>query len=364
MIHFPCACGRQLQARAADIGRLASCPLCGQTTTVPDRDQPRPLVYPRDQQTQTPPAVPVVPTPAPPGRVPSLARPTSDLASLSVVCGVLSIFAGLTSIPAIVLAILALRRIARSEGQLGGKGNAIAGLVLGGLGLLWVPGLYYGVQRVRVQAARMTNASRLKQMACAFHNYHSANGSFPGATAFYTKEGKPGLSWRVALLPFIEQDSLFKEFRLDEPWDSPHNIKLLPRMPTMYLLHSREHDDSGLTHYQVFVGPDTPFGLAQGKRDRVPGVVEEGPRLPASFPGGTANTILIATARDPVPWTKPVDLPYDPKKPLPPLGRHYGAGLNAAFADGSARWIDETISERNLRKAITSTFGQLEGSDW
>jgi hypothetical protein len=368
MIHFPCACGRQLQARAADIGRLASCPLCGQTTTVPDRDQPRPLVYPRDQQTETPPAVPDVPPLVPPGSEPPRPTASSKLAAASLVFGVLSfpfLFAVFTSIPAIVTAVLALRRIARSQGQLGGKGSAIAGLVLGCLGLVAVIGLSFAVGQVRVSVGRMKDASQLKQMALAFHNCRDSNDSLPAATAYCTKDGKPGLSWRVAILPYIGEDRLFKQFRLDEPWDSPHNIKLLPRMPKMYLLPGRQDDGSGLTHYQVFVGPETPFGMTRPKRLRLPGLpvlAEEGPRLPASFLAGTANTILIATARDPVPWTKPVDLPYDRNKPLPPLGGQYGVGFNAALADGSVRWIDKAISERKVRDAITS---EVEwGGNW
>jgi hypothetical protein len=271
----------------------------------------------------------------------------------------------LTSIPAIVTGILALRRIARSQGQLGGKGSAIAGLVLGCLGLLAFPGLFFAVRHVRVSAARMTDTSHLKQMALAFHNDNDANGYCPAATAYYTRDGKPGLSWRVAILPYIEQDNLFKQFRLDEPWDSPHNKKLLPRMPKIYLLPGREDDGSGLTHYQLFVGPDTPFGMPGRPRHKLPGLdafAEEGPQIPTSFPAGTTNTILIATARDPVPWTKPADLPYDRNKPLPPLGGHYGAGFNAALADGSVRWIDSKVPEAVLRRAITS---ELEwGGNW
>jgi hypothetical protein len=367
MIRFWCECGRQLQAREADIGRLASCPLCGQTATVPESDQLRREDRSR-QEIQPLPASPAAPAPVQPIRLPLGPQATSGLATTSLALGLLSFpffLAVITSIPAIVTGILALRRIARSQGQLGGKGNAIAGLALGCLGLLAAPSLYLAVRSVRVNAARMRDGRHLKQMAFAFHNYHNTNGFFPAATSYYTRDGKPGLSWRVALLPYIEEDNLFKQFRLDEPWDSPHNKKLLPRMPKMYLLPGREDEGSGLTHYQLFVGPDTPFGLRGRPRHKVPGIdafIEEGPRIPMSFPAGTSGTILIVTARDPVPWTKPDDLPHDRNKPLPPLGGHFGAGFNAALADGSVRWIESTMRETILRRAITSQA--QAGPDW
>src|SRR5262249_50595397 len=60
-------------------------------------------------------------------------------------------------------------------------------------------------------------ANNLKQIGVAFHNYLSNHGAFP-ASAIYGKDGKPLLSWRVALLPYLEQEALYREFKLDEPW--------------------------------------------------------------------------------------------------------------------------------------------------
>jgi len=84
-------------------------------------------------------------------------------------------------------------------------------------------------------AGRGQSNNNLKQIAIAFHQYHDTYKSLP-LHAIYSKDGKtPLLSWRVAILPFIEQDALYKQFKLDEPWDSEHNKKLIPLMPRIYM---------------------------------------------------------------------------------------------------------------------------------
>ena len=67
------------------------------------------------------------------------------------------------------------------------------------------------------------------------HNYHDTYGTFPPAA---TTDGadKPLLSWRVAILPFLEQQPLYEQFHLDEPWDSPHNKTLIEQMPQVYAI--------------------------------------------------------------------------------------------------------------------------------
>src|SRR5262245_56693586 len=76
-------------------------------------------------------------------------------------------------------------------------------------------------------------ANNLKQIGVAMHTYHDKHRSFPAA-AIYGKDGKALLSWRVALLPYLGLEALYKEFKLDEPWDSAHNKRLLEKMPAVY----------------------------------------------------------------------------------------------------------------------------------
>src|SRR5947209_5662222 len=133
------------------------------------------------------------------------------------------------------------------------------------------------VQAAREAARRAQCVNNLKQIGLGLHNYLSANGSFPPA-AITDADGKPLLSWRVAILPFIEEPGFHREFKLDEPWDSPHNMALLSRMPRPYLCPS-EPPGSGTTTYQVIVGPGTLF--PDGKVTTL-----------AEITDGTANTLL------------------------------------------------------------------------
>src|SRR5438067_2546418 len=83
------------------------------------------------------------------------------------------------------------------------------------------------------EAQKRKSTDKLKQISLAFHDYVSAFGKLPTA-AITDKNGKPLLSWRVTILPFVEHEKLYQQFKLDEPWDSAHNIKLVQQMPSLY----------------------------------------------------------------------------------------------------------------------------------
>ena len=80
-------------------------------------------------------------------------------------------------------------------------------------------------------------------------------------------------------------------------------------------------------------------------------------RIPASFPDGTSNTILIVEAGNPVPWTKPEDLHYADDEPLPELGGLFPNVFHSAFADGSIHRLAKNYNEKQLRLAITANDG-------
>jgi hypothetical protein len=185
----------------------------------------------------------------------------------------------------------------------------------------------------------------------ALHHYEDAHGRLPPAVV-YGEDGTPLYSWRVLLLPYIEEDQLYQEFRLGEPWDSPHNLRLLPRMPIIYAAPGRKKSLMPPYHTvcHVFVGTGAAF---EGR---------EGLRLAEDFPDGTSNTILIVEAGEPVPWTKPEELPYDPKQPLPDLRCIFKDGFRACLADGTRRWVPQGIGEATLRAAITRNGG--DRPDW
>ena len=198
------------------------------------------------------------------------------------------------------------------------------------------------------------NGENLKRIAYAVHAYADAHGGRFPPQALRGKDRAPLLSWRVALLPYLGEKALYEQFRLDEPWDGEHNKRLLARMPAVYrspLLGDRR---PGRTTYLAPVGEHLAFA-PEGQR-----------RMPADFPDGTSNTILLVDAADEraVDWTRPEDLAVDLKDPRKGLVGHYPTFFLAALADGSVHAILKTISEATLRAAFTRDGGEVLGSDW
>jgi hypothetical protein len=220
-------------------------------------------------------------------------------------------------------------------------------LAVGAIGMaMLVP----AVQKVREAAARTVSANNLRQIAIAMHNHEGVYRKLPSA-AICDKAGKPLLSWRVAILPFIEQDQLYRQFKLDEPWDSEHNKKLIERMPQVYAVPAAPTKEPGHTHYRVFVGGGAGFELSKGIRL-------------LDITDGTSNTIMAVEAAQSVPWTKPDELVYDPKKPLAKFGNFYGNGIfQAAFFDGSVRGLRNDLPEQVLRAYITRAGGEAPPQD-
>ncbi len=200
---------------------------------------------------------------------------------------------------------------------------------------------------MRVAAGQTTSINNLKQIALAMHNYHDTYGKFPPA-ASRSKDGTSLLSWRVHILPYIEQQELYNQFHLDEPWDSEHNRKLISQMPRIYLDPAHpEFAKDGKTIYAVPFGEKTPFTVAGGAKI-------------ASIVDGTSNTVMVVdlAADAAVVWTKPDDWNFQPKDP--------GAGLLngkrnvlAAFCDGSVRTLPADIDLQDLRRLVQMNDGEV-----
>jgi prepilin-type processing-associated H-X9-DG protein len=193
---------------------------------------------------------------------------------------------------------------------------------------------------------RPTSRSRLQQIGLALHSYHDSNNALP--TGLVDKTGKIGLSWRVAILPHVEQDILYKQFKLDEPWDSPHNKALIDKMPQVYAPGNQ--NTNGYTFLRGFSGPNTWLPPQSGPRP-------QGIKL-TSIVDGASNTILVAEAYDPVIWTKPDELEFAPNK-VPAIGGVFSSGVNVLLADGSVRFLRKGFDPKMLAKLIQINDGQL-----
>jgi sulfur carrier protein ThiS len=212
-------------------------------------------------------------------------------------------------------------------------------LTLAGLGLALPE-----VEKVQIAAGRIRGSNNLKQIGLALHNYHDSFGKLPPA-AIVDKKGKPLLSWRVMILPFIEQEKLYHEFKLDEPWDSEHNKKLIAKMPKVYQHHAVAPKE-GHTHYRVFVGNGAAWDWNKGYSL-------------VNFADGTSNTFMVIEAQESVIWTKPDELEYDPKKDVNSLGTHTDGGFLALMGDGSVQFFSPKLSQRNRHAFITQAGGEI-----
>lgn len=240
--------------------------------------------------------------------------------------------------------------------------------IAAGLGDALVP----MVRQAREAARRTYGRRNLKLLGVAFHEYHDVFGRFPPAVVT-GPDGRTPHSWRVELLPVLDTElyaelqrriaaglggdrkarqfwnSLIEKYgyRLNEPWDSSHNREVLKKIPPAL----RSRNDTGRaenTTYFVLTGRETVFSDNKGTRIR-------------DVTDGTSNTILcVETPRD-VPWTKPEDIAYVPKNPLPKFGGLHPGGFQVLLADGSAVFISEDMDKPVLRALITRSGGDVVG---
>jgi prepilin-type processing-associated H-X9-DG protein len=149
----------------------------------------------------------------------------------------------------------------------------------------------------------------------------------------------------VMILPYIEQNELYQAYRFDEPWDGPNNSKLLAKMPRIYR-HPDVAADSTESNYAILVGDETIFPPTKA------------PKI-AEVTDGTSNTIMVVESKKSIPWTKPEDIEYAKDKPIPSMGGFSESGFNAAFADGSVRFLIKTFPETLLRAMVTARAGEI-----
>ncbi|HUT90011.1 MAG TPA: DUF1559 domain-containing protein [Thermoguttaceae bacterium] len=226
---------------------------------------------------------------------------------------------------------------------------AACAVLFGLLRVLWL-----AVESAREAARTSQCECRMNQIAMAFYNYHDTYGCFPPAYV-PDAQGKPMHSWRVLILPYIEQHAVYNAYDFDEPWDGPNNRKLAGK-PFSDLFHcpSGPHmGNSPVTDYVVIVGPHTAFpGSTCTSFD--------------DFEDGRENTIILAEIADSdVHWMDPRDLDFHEMsfgvndKGKPSISGPHPAGPLVVFADGITAYnLSDRLRPETLRALITIDGGE------
>ena len=287
------------------------------------------------------------------------AKAGNGLAMASLVFGVLSFCTGITFLPGLICGFMGLSK-AKTTGS--GKGMAIAG-VLTSIGGLFVSsavfaGGYFLYQKGEDLKARNRSANNYKQVGLAAHSHADNAGSFPRAFCDETPgfRSPPSesalaskLSWRVSILPYLEQGALYSRFNRSDPWDSPGNRPLSQTAVQPYPDADTPLDPT--TRLRSFYGRGTMFELDRGVT--MSGVMD-----------GTSNTIYCVEGAEKVTWSQFNEYKFDPNGSLPALGHPKRDTFAAVLVDGSVRQIRKTISPATLKAAITRDGGEVLSYDW
>jgi prepilin-type processing-associated H-X9-DG protein len=194
----------------------------------------------------------------------------------------------------------------------------------------------------------------LIQIGLALHNYHTAFNAFPPAY-IADDTGRPKHSWRVLILPYMDEQALYDDYDFSEPWNGPHNSTLLAKMPRLFSCPARDWEATSrpsLTSYVLVTGPGMMF--VQADSIRIDQVTD-----------GTLFTLMVVeTSNVEIPWTKPDDLDLrtmslrinDPKSPS--ISSQHPKGANTLFADGCCRFLPESTSAERLKSLLTIAGGE------
>jgi Protein of unknown function (DUF1559) len=203
----------------------------------------------------------------------------------------------------------------------------------------------------REAESRMSCMNNLRQITIALYNYREVYGTFPPAVT-YRADGQPMHSWRVLILPYLDHSDMYEQYNMNEPWDSPGNRAATASMPGIFSCPSHPGGPaSGNTSYLALDGPGTVMNSKQPAR--LQDIVD-----------GTSDTLLLVEAQNPgVHWTEPKDLDISEGVTPGPggLSSWHVRGFHATTADGSTRYISESISPQTLQGLLTINGGEIIG---
>jgi hypothetical protein len=226
-----------------------------------------------------------------------------------------------------------------------------------------IGGFYFGVSRVKGAAERMQSQNNLKQLSLGVINYESTNSYYPGEV--YGRDGKLLASWRVHLLPYIEADNVYRQWNINEPWDSATNRPLLNQMSYVYASPADKKKGAATqTYYRGFTNPGAFFGRpAAQPKDNAFGNQPGRGLTTQEIKDAQFDTILALEAGDAIEWSRPGDLDASAGKPFPSLGgaRDDSDIVLVVFVDGQVKAIRKTTPESRWRAGVTVAGNDVAG---
>jgi hypothetical protein len=187
----------------------------------------------------------------------------------------------------------------------------------------------------------------------AVANYHATYGCIPPAY-LADREGKPMHSWRVLLLPFLGQNTVYEAYNFAEPWDGPNNRKLVDQIGSIYLRLGLESDQARTTSFVAVVGPETAW----------PGTT---PSSYKDLGDGLQDTLVVVEVPDGTfQWMEPRDLRFDDMsfRINDGSGRGLGSRLGGArvvSADDTVTTLNDDFPPESLRAMLTARGGEKLG---
>lgn len=209
------------------------------------------------------------------------------------------------------------------------------------------------VQAARDAARRAACTNNMKQLGLAMHIFHDTNKHFPGYEHPEHPELQP-CSWRVQMLPYLEQDHVYRQYDRTKPWDSPANIILEAMIGNSYKCPSNPAQDTD-SDYLTLVGPNCVFQ-------------EKGHTSIQDITDGTSNTMMIVeSVNSGIHWMEPRDLAAQHAQVVSVdsmghgLRSHHRGVVNVTFCDGSVRSISADIDPVVLQNLSTHNGGEDVG---
>lgn len=211
-------------------------------------------------------------------------------------------------------------------------------------------------------SARAECKNNLKQIGLALHNYHETHSMFTAS-----RLSDPPISWRVHLLPYLDNERLWQEYDQEQAWDSEANSPIAEtdlwtyRCPTRWRRNDKDEQGRYFTDYAMLTGTGA-FSLPN-RPSRLQTIID-----------GASNTLaVVEAAGQNIVWTEPRDANAETQ----PIGinlagdensesrgiasSRHALGVNVLFADGTVRTVDENIDPQVLKALTTIAGGEPVG---